>query len=163
MGIVKAVEATELERLAIRKTAALPGLRFSSPRRRSLSIQPYIAGVSRMMPAMDAKESWSPAAAMESGFAMSSIRSPAHSEVMPSASRLSSGASMTNISMTQALTTEAVQPATSVNSTMTGTPTKDARLLPSSVTSTAYRNDRCMPDTATTWRMPAIDRALSSS
>lgn len=89
------------------------------------------------MPAMAANESCSPAAAMESGLAMSSMSRPAQSEVSPSASRLSSGASMTSKSITQARTTEAVQPATKVKSTMTGTPTMDARRLPKSATSTA--------------------------
>ena len=115
------------------------------------------------MPAMAENESCSPAAAMESGFAISRMSRPAHSEVSPSASLLSSGASITSVSMTQARTTEAVQPVINVNSTITGTPNIDARRFPSRYTSTAYKNDRCMPETATTWRMPETESALSSS
>ena len=162
-GVVNTMEPTELDTLARTNLTTAFGCLFLSPCRQSLSSRSYTFGVSKIMPVMAANESCSPAAATESGFATTRMSRPAHSEVSPSASRPSSGASITSTSMTQARTTEAVQPVMNVNSIITGTPQTEARRLPSRCTSTPYRNERCMPETATTWRMPETESALSSS
>ena len=63
------------------------------------------------MPVMAAKESCSPAAATESGFATTRMSRPAHSEVSPSASRPSSGAKSTSAVMNAARSTDGLHPA----------------------------------------------------
>ena len=81
---------------------------------------------------MEAKESCSPAAAMESGFAMSSSISAAPRLVRASASLRASGADITSSSMTQALTMLGVAPVISVKSSAAGIPSSEERLLPTS-------------------------------